>query len=163
MVPSDLETETQYWIWENIFILHNLWRDRKNKSWIFGPLRVNLPELKSRSIKGNIIETQDSSKMKPFIISQETSTSLNMENGNKCNVPHRREVGSESTSRGLRIWLKRMSHRKGAPRAPSQDQCFRGLGLLATKGAAVAQERPALPSGLRVHCGNLWELWCSSL
>lgn len=29
MVPSDLETETQYIIQEHIFIMHNLWRDKK--------------------------------------------------------------------------------------------------------------------------------------
>lgn len=78
-----------------------------------------------------------------------------MANGNKCNVPNRREVGSEFTSRGLRIWLKRLSHRKGASRAPSQDQCSHGLGLLATKGTAAAQEGPALPFGRSIHRDNL--------
>lgn len=71
-----------------------------------------------------------------------------MANGTTCNVPNGREVGSQLTNMALRIWLKRMSHRKGASRAPSQDQCSHGLGLLATKGAAAAQEGPALPFGL---------------
>lgn len=65
-------------------------------------------------------------------------------------------MGSELTRRGLRHWLERMSHRRRASWAPGQDQCFWGLGMLATKVSAPAQEGPAWPYGLSIQHGNLW-------